>query len=269
MEEIFRKPLDFSNFNGLGEFLPFSRLDGRSITRNKNEISDEIEILLTEEFHIIEMVFNRNNNLLLYTYGGGFSIPAIYDVVNNQKTILRDILKDGTDEFVFEIVKNLAWKDDETILYTVIDRNTGIRNVKTYNIRTKHIEYHFSGQDINLHDYNPITRQMLFRESIGGGRAEFRIYDFDTRTRYAVLRPDYSSGYILSRDRILGFISMSRSSTGKSSFIIYEGNNVLMEIEGMDNVRGSYIYDPYANIFVLHIEENRSRYVTVVRLVIE
>jgi len=272
-EEILRKEFNFpsSNLNGFGEFVPFSRSsDGRSIIRNSNEISDEFDILLTENFFILEFAYNKNSQLLVYTYGhGSASIPVIFDIRNNQRTILADIRNNGGDEIVFGIVRNLAWKDDDTLLYTVFDDDTGMNHVKTYNIRTKHIEHIFTGRNITLFDFNAESKQMLFTKSTARGRV-FYLFDFRSNSRSPVsaLSQEYVVGFVFNTDRIIGLTIRHRMFVERSSLSIIQNDNVIMKFEGINNIVDVIRFNRDANVLVLVIEErSRIRYVVAVRLV--
>jgi len=268
IEEILRDEFDYSNFNGFSEYIPFSiSSDGRSIVKNGKEKTENINVLFTEDYDIIECVYNANNQLLVYTYGtGSVSVPAIYNINNNNKTILMDILYDGGNEIVFRIVRNIAWKDNERILYSVYDIDTGLSHVKVYNINTKHIEYYFSGRNITLCDYNPITKQMLFDESIGK-EIKFYLYDFNKKTKLNVLSSEYSDGYVLSNDRVLGIITKNSSNTGNSFITINHKDDVIFKKESLDNIIGGYEYDHYLNILVLLVEDNQNkRFITVLKI---
>lgn len=239
------KEIEYKSENdliGVSEYLPFYFHDNKIISMS-DTLPKTMTFLFEEEYLIHNISINEESSVIAFTYGlGDFSIPAIFNPITNQKEILLDIVKDGGSEYIYEIVRDLLWINEDTLVYTVYDQVTGYYIMKTYNISTKQIKNLFYGLNVLIQDTNQKNSSVIYSMDTSIG-IEFWIYEMISKIEEQIPNNNYFKIKYFDSHRILGY--RYKNEQNNSVIEILENNKVIFKY----NLDNTYSFIDYNEEF--------------------
>ncbi len=186
--------------------------------------------LFSEEYPII--MLNYHKGLIAYTYGyGEVSVPALYKIENFDKIVLKDIIKMKNDAVYYRITSFITFINNNTILYSVINPETVMTDIRLFNIITKKIKHIISIKNGIICDY---FDNELIVYNTDGTRINFFSVDIRSNKIKKLNFKDLTKVYALGNNRYMGVGDNKHSGV---YFINKDSNKRIFEKDGIGLMR--------------------------------